>query len=150
MYEKYKVEQTFISQMHELCTKRYIDTRCFGLCLGVFNLVTRLISVLLYIIWLLLKKMNFIRQIFKMTPWPRQSFRSMKRKGWSWNHLFERHNISQYKKRLFTDFEWSCELQQLNGLALGENYSNTKGCQMFMKSTASFLRKQNILNFQSA
>jgi len=34
-----------------------------------------------------------------------------------------------YKKRPFADFEWSCvcKFQQLNGLALGENYTNAKG-----------------------
>jgi len=32
----------------------------------------------------------------------------------------------RYKKHPFADFEWSCELQKLNGLALGENYSNAK------------------------
>ena len=42
--------------------------------------------------------------------------------------------------------ESSCELQQLNGLALGENYSNAKGCQMFMNIIASFLREENKLD----
>jgi len=55
------------------------------------------------------------------------------------------YNIS-YKKHPFADFEWSCELQQLNGLALEENYSNAKGCQMFMNITASFLHEEDKLD----
>jgi len=41
-----------------------------------------------------------------------------------------------YKRHPFADFEWSSELQQINGLALGENHSNAKGCQMFMNIIA--------------
>ena len=53
------------------------------------------------------------------------------------------YNVS-YKKHPFA--EWSCELQQLNGLALGENYSNAKGCQMFMNIISSSLCEENKLD----
>ena len=46
--------------------------------------------------------------------------------------------------------EWSCELQQLNGIALSMKYNNANSCQMFMTSIASFLLEQNKLEFQSA
>jgi len=51
------------------------------------------------------------------------------------------YNIS-YKKRQFALLRCPCELQQLNGLALGENYSNVRGVKCsWSLLLASYMRK---------
>ena len=44
------------------------------------------------------------------------------------------------KGKLFSDFEYICELQIKNGLDLGENYLNDHACQKFVLSAANIIR----------
>ena len=42
--------------------------------------------------------------------------------------------------RPYTDFVWMSQMQNQNGLDLGGNYMNDKGCSLFVKQTAIVLR----------
>jgi len=60
--------------------------------------------------------------------------------------VIQLHEKKRIELESLADFEWICELQQFNGLALGEYYSDDRGCQLFMNIIAIFLREENKLD----